>query len=398
MEVRSHGKRGTSTRQVSVTLGERGPELDAIMRTGRSRTERKIRRPTRPARAVARKPTYGAAARLARIVLELTSRPFGWNFDAICKELRISERTLLRYIAVCRTQLVDSAGRSQIEVAQRGERRLLRLANRAQSAESTAFEAASLYFTFTMLRFLEGTVLRDLVAALWDKVLQGIPPAERFRVADLDRKFHSVAYAPKVYREHDRHLDMIFRALLHNLRLRVDYAGLAGEGHRHNFEPYTLLAYRGGLYLLGKSDVYNRVIYLAVERIRSVELLAAPDGQPERFAYPRTYRPESYLNGVFGLIDGPETRVELSMKGETEALLRSRMVHPSQQFYHRAGGSTVLAMTVKGTTELRNWILSMGPWIEVLKPAELRAEVADLLLKASSLYARPKRHPRESAT
>ncbi len=362
------------------------------MKGGRSRIVRRTRRKAAlaPAQQSARKPTYGAAARLARIVLHLASRPFGWSFEAICNELRISERTLLRYIAVCRQELVDSEGKPVIEVKQRGERRLLMLANRAWTAESTAFEAASLYFTFTMLRFLEGTILRDLVDGLWEKVLQGIPDPERFRIEDLERKFYTVAYVPKVYEKHDAHLDTIFGALLRNSRLHIDYAGLAGEGHRHNFDPYTLLAYRGGLYLLGKSDVYNRVIYLAVERIRSVRPLTGPEGQPERFAYPRNYRPENFLNGLFGLIDGPETRVELLLRGESEALLRSRMVHPSQQFRRRADGSTVLTMTVKGTTELRNWILSMGPWIEVLKPDELRAEVAELLRKASSLYAAPR--------
>lgn len=37
-----------------------------------------------------RKPTYGAGARLARIVRELTSRPHGWSFEAIQEELRIA--------------------------------------------------------------------------------------------------------------------------------------------------------------------------------------------------------------------------------------------------------------------------------------------------------------------
>lgn len=362
------------------------------MKARRSRIVRRAPRKVALARAQAssaRKPTYGAAARLARIVLRLAFRPFAWNFDAIRNELGISERTLLRYIAVLRRELVDWEGRPVIEVEKRGERRLLRLANRAPTAESTAYEAASLYFTFTMLRFLEGTVLRDLVDTLWDKVLQGIPASERLRIEDLEHKFYTVAYVPKVYEKHDADLDTIFGALLRNFRLHIDYAGLAGEGRQHNFDPYTLLAYRSGLYLLGKSDVYNRVIYLAVERIRSVRLLTGPDGQPERFAYPRNYRPENFLNGVFGLIDGPETRVELLLRGESEALLRSRMVHPSQQFRRRADGSTVLTMTVKGTTELRNWILGMGPWIEVLKPDKLRAEVADLLSEASSLYAAP---------
>jgi hypothetical protein len=54
-----------------------------------------------------------------------------------------------------------------------------------------------------------------------------------------------------------------------------------------------------------------------------------------------------------------------------------------------------MTMTVKGTTELANWIMSMGPWIEVLKPAALRKEIADRHAKAARLYCvnQPVREP-----
>jgi WYL domain len=43
-------------------------------------------------------------------------------------------------------------------------------------------------------------------------------------------------------------------------------------------------------------------------------------------------------------------------------------------------------MTVRGTTELRNWVLGFGPWLEVLRPAALRAELAGLLKTALRHY------------
>jgi len=58
-----------------------------------------------------RKPSYGAAGRHARIVYELLDRPHGWSFEAIQNELQISERTIFRYVAALREQLVDSEGR-----------------------------------------------------------------------------------------------------------------------------------------------------------------------------------------------------------------------------------------------------------------------------------------------
>jgi hypothetical protein len=76
---------------------------------------------------------------------------------------------------------------------------------------------------------------------------------------------------------------------------------------------------------------------------------------------------------------------------ETEALLRARTIHASQEFERRRDAKTVLSVTVRGTMELRNWVLSLGPWAEVLEPAGLRKEVAELLSKAATLYSSRRR-------
>ncbi len=335
-----------------------------------------------------RKPTYGAATRLARIVLQLASNPWGMSFESIQRRFSISERTLMRYVAACRRHLVDDLGRPMVEVVSRGTRRYLRLARLDQAPPSTAYQTASLYFMLTVLKFLEGTVIKEGIEDLWERVYAGVPEAQRTPIRDLDRKFYAVAYAPKLYREQDELLDLLLRALIYQWRLRIDYAGLAGEGRMHGFDPYTLIAYKGGLYLIGFSDVYKQIIYLAVERIRKAAPIAGADGVTERFVYPKRYHPEKHMDGVFGIIEGPETHVELLLLHQMEPLLRSRAIHPTQRFHRRADGKTTLTMTVRGTTELKSWILGHGPWIEVLKPRELRNEVADLLRSAAQLYAR----------
>ena len=57
-----------------------------------------------------RRPTYGAATRLARLLFELLSRPYGWSFEAIQDQLGISERTLECYLSACRDELIHPDG------------------------------------------------------------------------------------------------------------------------------------------------------------------------------------------------------------------------------------------------------------------------------------------------
>jgi proteasome accessory factor B len=326
-------------------------------------------------------PTYGAATRLARLVLELTSRPHGWSFDAIAEELGISERTLLRYLRVCRTELVHPDGQPVLEVVRRGERRVLQLAEPAPAAEAGVYQAVFLYFTLTVLTFLEGTVLKQGVDDLWERLERTLPQKQRLRLTNVTRKFYAVPFAAKDYRNCDDVLDRIVRCLIDQYRIRIDYAGVAGEGKTHDFDPYTLVAYRGGLYLIGYSHLYRQIIWLAVERIRRVEKLT------ERFGYPPKYSPEKYTEGMFGIIEGPETHVELLLLNpETAAFLSARRIHPTQQFRRRRDGTTVLTMKVRGTAELASWILSLAPWVKVLRPAHLQQEIAGRLHDAAQLY------------
>lgn len=328
-----------------------------------------------------RRPTYGAATRLARIVHGLIDRPYGWSFEAIQDELGISERTLLRYLSACRRELVDHAEVPILEVFRRGERRLLRLATTSRKEESSAYEVLFLYFALSVFRFLDGTVIRDGVAGLWERLHQSLPRNQKVRLADFDRKFFAIESGVKDYHDRDETLDEIVRALVDQRRLRIDYAGLLGDGHVHEFDPYTLLMYRGGLYLIGRSHRYRKIIYLAIERIRSLTRL------DERFEYPRSYSPQKHCEGVFGIVDGPETDVVLQLLNEeTAAYLSARRLHPSQSFRRRRDGTTELSLRVRGTAELTHWILGFGPFVKVIRPASLRDEVRTALQQAARLY------------
>lgn len=75
------------------------------------------------------------------------------------------------------------------------------------------------------------------------------------------------------------------------------------------------------------------------------------------------------------------------MNPETHAYLAARRLHPTQRFQRRRNGRMVLSMTVRGTEELKNWILGFGSHLEVLQPAGLRDEVASAVDATAKLYA-----------
>jgi predicted DNA-binding transcriptional regulator YafY len=352
-----------------------------MARTTVVRTEaRKLR--AEPSRYAAprghRKPTYPAALRFARLVHELHRRPGGVSLADLRVVLDgISDRAIRRYVAACR-ELTDHRGRPVIEPYRIAGRPALRLADHAVALDSAKYDVLAVYFALALLRVLEGTAFRDSAQRLWERLRRALPPLTQTRLGDVDRKFYSIPYAVKDYREHTETVDLIVQCLLEQRRMRIDY----GDPPRtHEFEAYTLAEYRGGLYLIGRSHMGEKIVTLAVERIRRADRL------PERFDYPARYSPAKHTEGTFGIIEGEETRVDLRiLNDDTLRFLRARRIHPTQQFRRRSDGTWLLSMRVRGTTELANWVLGHTPWIEVIRPRELREHVKERLAKAVALY------------
>jgi len=327
-------------------------------------------------------PTYDVPMRLVRLVHGVLTRPHGWSLDAVADDLRVSKRTVYRYVKILRDEFVDDRARPLIEEARVGERQVLRLAEHGRPVDSTAYEVAFFYFALSVFQFLDNTILKEGVEGLWERFAKGMPRLRQFRLDDFRRKFYTVPYAPKDYTAFDEYLDVIVKCLVFQRRMRIDYAGIGGEKKEHELEPYTLAMYRGGLYLIGRSSRARKTITLAVERIRDVSELA------DRFDYPKSYSPEKHTEGAFGIMAGDEpTEVELLiMDTPTLAYVGSRRLHPTQKLRTCSDGKALLSMTVRGTDELRNWLMSFGPHIKVLKPASLARELRDLHGQSVELY------------
>jgi predicted DNA-binding transcriptional regulator YafY len=293
----------------------------------------------------------------------------------------VSVRSVERYVKACAEFITDSAGRPKIEIVSQGGRRTVRLASRVSPRESTVFQVASVRLAGALLRFAGGTVLGQLLNDARERLESVARPSDQPLLAGLKRKFYAIPFAEKHYRHLDDTIDSILRGLVEQRRLRIDYGGKSGAGRVHTFDPYTLAVYRGGLYLIGRSDRHDKLIYLAVERIRSVELAA------ERFEYPVRYSPRRHHRGVFGIIEGEQMHVELLlMDPQTAALLSARRLNLGERFEPRNDGTTLLRMRVRGIDELTNWVLGFGPRVQVLRPAALRERVARDLRAANGLY------------
>jgi proteasome accessory factor B len=68
-------------------------------------------------------------------------------------------------------------------------------------------------------------------------------------------------------------------------------------------------------------------------------------------------------------------------------VVKERQFHPTQKLTEHKNGSIELEMTAGGLDEVVYWVLSWGPYAQVLSPPKLVKAVREQLETARELYA-----------
>jgi predicted DNA-binding transcriptional regulator YafY len=175
----------------------------------------------------------------------------------------------------------------------------------------------------------------------------------------------------------------ITRGWAEHRSVRIWYArSAAAEPQPRLLDPYLIEPSAAGhaTYVIGRDHNSGEVRTFKIERIRAVESTSASFTIPADFAAAR------YLSHRWGIGYGDETEVRLRFSPTVASRVRESHWHPSQQLSSRPDGGLEMTLRVAGTLEITPWILSWGPEVVVLAPADLRATVAGMAHSLAERY------------
>jgi predicted DNA-binding transcriptional regulator YafY len=331
--------------------------------------------PKRKARPTGKVTRYAPAARLHELRTLLEGAE-GITIYDVAERFAVNPRTALRYL-----QALSRAGEPLYEETS-GKRKVWRLmpTARRQTITLTTAQMVALYLSRRVFDFLAGTGFKEDLDDVFAKLEATLRRKDFAAVRNLDRKVFDVNEARHLYEGRIEDVNDIMTALLREERLRVTQEGVSGRRKTFVLEPYTLLVYKKGLYLAGRSQGHGgEVRTFALDGFRQVEWLRG-----DKFEYPADFRPEQLTEGAFGLIRGKEeTRVRIWFDERVARYVQRRMWHPTQRFRKVADG-VEMTMEVRGTTEVVSWVLGFGRTARVLEPTGLREAVAKELSDALS--------------
>ena len=153
-----------------------------------------------------------------------------------------------------------------------------------------------------------------------------------------------------------------------------------GARSRGHDRPYRLLTVQGAVYCVGKVPAYRNLVTLAVDRIRTLELL------DEAFTPDPAFDAKRYEAEAFGVIWERPMRVVLRFRADQAPYVREREWHPTQRFRTLRDGRLEMRFHAGGSFEIGRWIMMWGDAVEVVQPKRLRAQVSRLLRAAVRAY------------
>ncbi len=318
------------------------------------------------------------ASRLVTLLLLLQTRG-QLTAAELAEELEVSERTIHRD--------VDALSESGVPIyAERGPHGGIRLVDgyRTRLTGMTPEEAEALF-----LAGLPGPAaelgLGTVVAAAQLKVLASLPPELRARASRLVERFHLDAGDWFHASQPVPHLGALSDAVWSGTRIAIDYE--RGDGPvRRILEPLGVVLKGGIWYVVARVD----------DQIRTyrVSRVVATEPTSNRFERPADFDLAAYWAESAAAFERDAPRVEVTVRvhpewvGRLRAAVGGTVMNAAE---HLAGddaeGWLRLRLRLDWPEEAAGVLLSAGPWVDVVSPPEIRADVATMAREVAARYA-----------
>ncbi|HOD79592.1 MAG: hypothetical protein BWX92_03560 [Deltaproteobacteria bacterium ADurb.Bin135] len=331
-----------------------------------------------------RKPTYNSAVRMAQLVSILSQAWRPVPIELVAEQLNISLRTLQRYRKALNEQLAAGDGSSFLKVIRKDNKEMWYLTDQEEIVNANAFRIISVFVAKSLLKFMEGTVVKDTIDNIWEVVTGQMAPSKKKQLESFDKKIRYTGFGRKNYEDMDITLATILRGLIHETKLQIThYSKTDRQEKKHTIRPYTLLLHRDSLYLHAYVEGYKQIRTFTVDAIKEAVNLN------EKFDYPADYNPEKLTEGSFGIYqskDGKPEKVVVEFKEYLWDYITTRLWHPTQKFLPIKDGWFKMEFYLSDITEFIPWVLAFGKEVRVIEPDLLCDAIKNELDLAISNY------------
>lgn len=180
------------------------------------------------------------------------------------------------------------------------------------------------------------------------------------------------------------YLQPIINAMKQDHKLMMTYRKFGQPtGYTITVEPYAIKVFKQRWYLLGKDYKRETPTIYALDRILALE------ETEESFVYPSDFDTELFFKDYYGVLcDTKEKTQKIVIRTYPPFTnyLRTLPIHHSQKEVNTTPDYTDFEFYLRPTFDFRQELLSQCNEVEVLKPAEFRKEMKEIIEKMLERY------------
>ena len=239
----------------------------------------------------------------------------------------------------------------------------------------SAIKAAS-----TILHQFKSTSLFSQYQFAIDKILdRAVTSQQKFSNTENNIQFETL---PTI--SGNEYLESVLEAIKKRNVLQFEYYNYIKDVKTiRRVHPYLLKEYRNRWYLIGKSELKNKVITFGLDRISNLQTLE------NLFNVDSSFNPDYFFQHSIGITVFDEKPQEIIIKTNNilSKYLTSQPLHHSQQLSEvHNNGDHLFSYFLLVTYELKMTILGYGSDCEVIAPLSLREQIAEEIKKVASKY------------
>ena len=176
----------------------------------------------------------------------------------------------------------------------------------------------------------------------------------------------------------------LLQAIINKKVLKLTYAPFGKDAYEVRVYPYHLKQFNDRWFLIAQAEGYDKFGHYALDRIERFEVVDMPYVESEvDFS--------EYFDDVIGVtVPDRSEPVDVILRVSNYRInyIKTKPLHLSQRVIGEDKDHTTISINVKINKELIARILSFGADIEVLAPAPLRAEIAEIIQVMSNKYTK----------
>ncbi|UCD18330.1 MAG: YafY family transcriptional regulator [Candidatus Zixiibacteriota bacterium] len=162
--------------------------------------------------------------------------------------------------------------------------------------------------------------------------------------------------------------------------LILTYDSIESGQSMREVEPYFLIFIERAFYFIGFCRLRQALRTFRIDRVKDITVTG------QRFKPRRDINPAGYFKDSWGVFSGEPVDVEIIFTGRAARVVRMGRHHPGEKVSALDENRLRYRVRVSGVEEISRWIMGFGGEATVIRPRELREEVAGQAKKILKNY------------